>query len=246
MHFYEVSAKESTKVDEVFTSIAQGIVDLLKVNPEYYGHSARPSQPAPVEEVDDGANDPVYVPLTADDDDGANDPEMPSDSFDLRQTKLGEKCDVLIQQAEGLPAYLAWQQRRDAAHAALDTATYWGIEENAKAAAAVQQEAQQLTLTEADCATLPARRAQLTKDLTQLCRDLRTAEEFSSLVQAGKKLEAISALDLSGVVSDSGTYATPHKHHSIYLLAAVCICEQGRSSTSPSPITAAPCHCSAL
>jgi hypothetical protein len=82
-----------------------------------------------------------------------------------------------------------------------------------------------------DCATLPMRREQLMQDLSRLCKDLRKEEEFSFLVQVGKRLEDIKALDLSDIVSDPGAYR--HLSHTLFVLLFVfcCICKQNRFST---------------
>jgi hypothetical protein len=60
---------------------------------------------------------------------------------------------------------------------------YGTIAAQGKAPAAIRREAQQLLLTEADCATLPARRDQLVKDQTQMCENLRAAEQLPARVQ---------------------------------------------------------------
>jgi hypothetical protein len=63
----------------------------------------------------------------------------------------------------------------------LDT-EYGTIAVQDKATAAIWRQAQQLLLTEADCATPPARRDQPVKDLTQLSDNLRAAEQLPALV----------------------------------------------------------------
>lgn len=196
---------------------------------------------------------PPPPPVVEEEDPSMYDPVLPTDPLIARQTELEGKCAAIVVQVAGLPAFLSWLQRRDAAQGALTPllrgTDYCAIAANGVTLAAIEQEAAKLVLSQADCATLVQRHGQAVAEAVELCKELRAAKQFPALIALGTKLEELKAMDLSGIPVDLGEWLLFHNFLLSVLVSDICtagcrcrahICDFSERLCTHSPTSGAP------
>jgi hypothetical protein len=111
-------------------------------------------------------------------------------------------------------------QRLSTLRAQLETAKasedFKSIASMGKALKALQIESSQLPLSEEDYLSLPSAHAALVQQVTNTCKALAQAREFSALGILCSKLKALKAMDLTGMQSAGNVEAVNDEDESAY------------------------------